>query len=656
MNSITDMMHSGGPFMWALFGLLLFAIPLTMILGGIAAAKIRIPMIAWLLFPLLLVMLGVAGTWQGMTQVVAAVGYASPEMRQPLASAGYSVSLLSSAGGLVMAAGVLLMGAWGAAVGALRGESESRSGAALAIAGGTLALLGGVGTALLSVALGSPTYAPGAALLLGAPALVLSSIRHGTSAADRVRQSENRLSAAVCVLSAVLCVALAAVLRDTIAMHEALAHASDEVRMRLMFIAVSGQDAALLLLPVAAAVAALSGAVACASGLRDIPIARILTSAGLAGMGLAFSAGVTLAVSQQHSLLTPLWSAYSLEGIGESVAGLPQSSQHGTGTQSVSSPTHVLHHDGSGWSQRQPDGSTAPLTLPLPEESAPLLVVPGDRPARLISTADWGADATPLSILLAPVQSPDITGSRWLEAAALRTVPLQWLPQAQPEPPDDGLPRAVRRPVYFDDEVIFVLPDSSGVALQRPDHGRDQLASLQEASAALRDRLVSDPLVHSVVLVPDADWTVQDVAALCADVVGARAEEPAECAVMAGYSPPIRPIDSGDAPGDDGTMSHLGALDRDDIKAVIQRSQGGFKYCYEKGLQKNPGLSGRVEVEVKIVIAATGKVSQATVETSSLNDEAVEQCLADRFRRLQFPEPDGGGIVIVRYPLVFTAQ
>lgn len=653
MNSITDMMHSGGPFMWALLGLLLFAIPLTMILGGIAAAKIRIPMIAWLLFPLLLVMLGVAGTWLGMTQVVSAVGYASPDIRELLVSAGYSVSLLSTAGGLVMAAGVLLLGAWGAAVGALRVESEPRSGAALAVAGGTLALLGGVGITLLSFALGSPTWAPGAALLLGAPALALSSIRHGTAPEDRIRQAENRLSAAVCVLSAVLCAALVSVLGDTMALHEALAHASDEVRMRLMFIAVRGEDAARLLVPIAAAVAALSGMVACATGLRDTPIARILASIGLAGMGLAFSAGVTVAVSQQYSQLTPFWSAYALEGIGDSVAGLPQNSQHGTGTRPVSSPTHVLIHEGS-WSQRQPDGSTAPLTLPLPEASAPLLVLPGDSPARLISTADWGTDDTPLSILLAPVQTPDITGSRWLEAQALRTVRLAWFPQVQPEPPDDGLPHSVRRPVYFDDAVIFVLPDGSGVSLDRPDHGSAPLASLQDASAALSERLVADPSIHSVVLVPGADWTVQDVASLCSDIVSARDAEPAECVVMAGYSPPPRPIDSGEAPGTDGTMSHLGALDRADIQAVIQRSQGDLKHCYERGLQKNPGLSGRVEV--KIVIAATGTVSQATVETSSLNDETVEQCLAERFYRLRFPEPDGGGIVIVRYPLVFTAQ
>ncbi len=234
-----------------------------------------------------------------------------------------SMALLSAACGLIMAAGALLLGAWGAAVGAHRGASEVRSGAALAGAGGLLALLGGVGIATMSAALGTPLYASGAALVLGAPALVLSSIQHGTSEADQARQSENRLSAVICVLGAVLCTALVSVLEGTMALHEALSYASDEGPMPQMVAAISGRETALLLGSAATAIAALSGALVCALGARHTPVGRILASAALAGMGLALSGGVTAAISQQHSQLVAFCAAYTLEGVSGAVQDLP---------------------------------------------------------------------------------------------------------------------------------------------------------------------------------------------------------------------------------------------------------------------------------------------------------------------------------------------
>jgi hypothetical protein len=39
-----------------------------------------------------------------------------------------------------------------------------------------------------------------------------------------------------------------------------------------------------------------------------------------------------------------------------------------------------------------------------------------------------------------------------------------------------------------------------------------------------------------------------------------------------------------------------------------------------------------------------------------MGDRDVEGCLTDRIRRWIFPEPKGGGIVIVKYPFVFKAS
>ena len=95
----------------------------------------------------------------------------------------------------------------------------------------------------------------------------------------------------------------------------------------------------------------------------------------------------------------------------------------------------------------------------------------------------------------------------------------------------------------------------------------------------------------------------------------------------------------------------LGALDRSLIDEVIKRHMNQIRYCYQRELTKNPSLAGKIVV--KFVIAKDGTVSSASKKNSSMNNAGVEQCVVGRFMRMQFPEPKGGGIVIVSYPFTF---
>ncbi len=98
----------------------------------------------------------------------------------------------------------------------------------------------------------------------------------------------------------------------------------------------------------------------------------------------------------------------------------------------------------------------------------------------------------------------------------------------------------------------------------------------------------------------------------------------------------------------------LGAMDKTLIEDVIRRHLNAIRYCYQRELQKDASLAGRLAV--KFVIAADGTVSTASAQASSLNNATVEQCVAGRFQRMQFPRSPGGGIVVVTYPIVFSAQ
>lgn len=96
----------------------------------------------------------------------------------------------------------------------------------------------------------------------------------------------------------------------------------------------------------------------------------------------------------------------------------------------------------------------------------------------------------------------------------------------------------------------------------------------------------------------------------------------------------------------------LGALDKALIDAVIKRNMASIRYCYQKELTKNPALGGKIQV--KFVIAKDGTVSSATTGSTTMNNPAVESCINGRFQKFQFPEPKGGGIVIVKYPFIFS--
>ncbi len=96
----------------------------------------------------------------------------------------------------------------------------------------------------------------------------------------------------------------------------------------------------------------------------------------------------------------------------------------------------------------------------------------------------------------------------------------------------------------------------------------------------------------------------------------------------------------------------LGSIDRASIERVIKRHLNQIRYCYQRELQKDQDLAGKITV--KFVIAADGTVASAQVDASTLNNPVLERCVVARFTRMKFAAPAGGGVVIVRYPIVFS--
>ena len=110
----------------------------------------------------------------------------------------------------------------------------------------------------------------------------------------------------------------------------------------------------------------------------------------------------------------------------------------------------------------------------------------------------------------------------------------------------------------------------------------------------------------------------------------------------------------------DGTVSAaggqaivLGALESSLIDKVIQQNVAQFLDCYQRALTKNPELKGKVTLN--FTISKTGSVAKSSTYKTTLGNATAEACLNQNMMNLQFPEPKGGGIVIVKYPFIFSS-
>jgi len=93
-----------------------------------------------------------------------------------------------------------------------------------------------------------------------------------------------------------------------------------------------------------------------------------------------------------------------------------------------------------------------------------------------------------------------------------------------------------------------------------------------------------------------------------------------------------------------------GRLPPEVIQRIIRGHYDEFRFCYEKGLAKDAKLKGKVVV--RFVIERDGHVDQVTDDGSTLPDKDAVACVFAGYRKLVFPQPEGG-IVTVIYPIKF---
>jgi len=106
-------------------------------------------------------------------------------------------------------------------------------------------------------------------------------------------------------------------------------------------------------------------------------------------------------------------------------------------------------------------------------------------------------------------------------------------------------------------------------------------------------------------------------------------------------------------PGGDGE-SFTGTIDREGIRRVVKANARQIQACYEKALNQDPGLHGKVVLEWEI--ADRGRVLSARVKSSTLDNNVVEQCMIGHLKTWRFPEPPADQVAVVAFPFVFMSQ
>ncbi len=105
---------------------------------------------------------------------------------------------------------------------------------------------------------------------------------------------------------------------------------------------------------------------------------------------------------------------------------------------------------------------------------------------------------------------------------------------------------------------------------------------------------------------------------------------------------------------DPGTYEVRGALDHEQVKEVISRFQNHFRYCYDKEVPRDQTLAGSFDLHV--TVDADGKVQDAAVKNLEMPHDRVANCIATKFRSIQFDDPSDGKPVLIAYPFTFPLE
>lgn len=97
-----------------------------------------------------------------------------------------------------------------------------------------------------------------------------------------------------------------------------------------------------------------------------------------------------------------------------------------------------------------------------------------------------------------------------------------------------------------------------------------------------------------------------------------------------------------------------GNFDKQIIKRIVNQKKAEITQCYNKELQKDPALKGKITI--KWTITPDGHVEKIEIVSNELKNDAIAACLTGRIAVWRFPNPKAGASVEVSYPFNFDSS
>jgi hypothetical protein len=98
--------------------------------------------------------------------------------------------------------------------------------------------------------------------------------------------------------------------------------------------------------------------------------------------------------------------------------------------------------------------------------------------------------------------------------------------------------------------------------------------------------------------------------------------------------------------------SFSGTIDREAIRRVLKANERTIRTCYERQLNRNPDLFGKLVLTWDITDG--GRAVNVHVGSNELGSAEVANCIMDRLKTWKFPDPPANQTVEVSYPWFFS--
>jgi TonB family protein len=85
-----------------------------------------------------------------------------------------------------------------------------------------------------------------------------------------------------------------------------------------------------------------------------------------------------------------------------------------------------------------------------------------------------------------------------------------------------------------------------------------------------------------------------------------------------------------------------GRIDARKVRRIARRRINEMKYCYHERLRGMPRRAG--QLVVRLTLGPAGRVTDARIQSSTLDSAEVGRCITDAMRRWLFHRPAGGGV------------